>query len=73
MPDSTFAGATVMSKVADYNPEHQDWLFAKYDPRGTPEDFGRAAMCQECHQQAKMATSTRRFSADLECAARLFA
>lgn len=52
MPDSTFAGATVMSKVAGYNPEHQDWLFAKYDPQGTPEDFGRPAMCQSCHQQA---------------------
>lgn len=52
MPDSTFAAATVMSKVAGYNPEHQDWLFAKYDPQGAPEDFGRAPMCQACHQQA---------------------
>jgi hypothetical protein len=52
MPDSTFAAATVMYKVAGYNPEHQDWLFAKYDPQGTPEDFGRAPMCQACHQQA---------------------
>jgi hypothetical protein len=52
MPDSTFAAATVMYKVPGYNPEHQDWLFAKYDPQGAPEDFGRAAMCQACHQQA---------------------
>lgn len=52
MPDSTYAAATVMYKVEGYNPEHQDWLFAKYDPRGSAEAFGRAAMCQACHQNA---------------------
>ena len=52
MPDSTFAGATVMYKVSGYNPNHRDWLFAKFDPQGTPEDFGRAPMCEACHQQA---------------------
>lgn len=53
MPDSTFAGATVMQKVAGYNPEHQDWLFAKYTPEGGIDAFGRAPMCQACHQQAE--------------------
>jgi hypothetical protein len=52
MPDSTFAAATVMLKVRGYNPQHRDWLFAKFDPQGTAEDFGRAPMCEGCHQQA---------------------
>lgn len=52
MPDSTFDAATVMYKVEGYNPEHQDWLFAKFDPQGSPDAFGRAPMCQECHQNA---------------------
>lgn len=50
MADSTFAGATVMYKVAGYNPDHQNWLFAKYDPAGAAEAFGRAGMCQDCHR-----------------------
>lgn len=53
MPDSTFAAATVMYKVDGFNPDHEDWLFAKYDPQGTPEAFGRATMCQACHQDAE--------------------
>lgn len=53
MPDSTFAAATVMYRVEDYNPDHDDWLFAKYDPRGEAEAFGRAAGCQACHQTAE--------------------
>lgn len=52
MADSTFAAATVMMKVPGYNPDHQDWLFAKYQPDGTVDAFGRAAGCQACHQQA---------------------
>jgi hypothetical protein len=53
MPDSAFAAATVMYKVDGYNPDHQNWLFAKYDPKGNTEAFGRAPMCQACHQGAK--------------------
>lgn len=52
MPDSTFAAATVMYRVEDYNPEHDDWLFAKFGPEGEAQAFGRAASCQACHQQA---------------------
>lgn len=53
MPDSTFDAATVMYKVDGYNPDHQDWLFAKFDPQGSPDAFGRALMCQACHQNAE--------------------
>jgi len=52
MPDGTFDAATVMYRVDGYNPEHGDWLYAKYDSRGLADDFGRPAMCQACHQQA---------------------
>jgi hypothetical protein len=51
-PDSTYAAVTVMYKVDGYNPDHADWLFAKYDPDGAVEAFGRAAGCQACHVQA---------------------
>jgi hypothetical protein len=52
-PDSTFAAATVMYRVEGYNPDHDDWLFAKYDPEGGVEAFGRAAGCQACHTTAE--------------------
>lgn len=53
MPDSTFDASTVMYKVDGYNPDHQDWLFAKFDAAGVPDAFGRAPMCQACHQNAE--------------------
>lgn len=53
MPDSTFAAATVMHKVSGYNAEGGDWFWAKYDPKGVPEDAGRVAMCQQCHSANK--------------------
>lgn len=53
MPDSTFDAATVMYKVDGYNPEHEDWLFAKYGVEGNVDAFGRAEMCQACHRQAQ--------------------
>ncbi len=52
MPDSTLAAVTVMVRRPGYNPDHQDWLFAKYDPRGEAEAFGRVAGCQACHGTA---------------------
>lgn len=53
MPDSTFDAATVMYRVEGYNAEHDDWLFAKYDAEGAADAFGRAPMCQACHEQAQ--------------------
>jgi hypothetical protein len=49
MPDSTYAGATVMHKVAGYDPANGNWYWAKFGPDGTVEDAGRAPMCQQCH------------------------
>jgi hypothetical protein len=52
MPDSTLAAVTTMYKVQGFNPQHQDWFFAKHDPQGKAEASGRAEMCQSCHQKA---------------------
>jgi hypothetical protein len=53
MPDGTYDAATVMYRVRGYNPDHQDWLFAKYEADGAVDAFGRAPMCQACHEQAE--------------------
>jgi hypothetical protein len=52
MPDSTLAAITTMYRVEGYNPQHQDWFFAKHDPQGMAEVSGRAEMCQACHRAA---------------------
>jgi len=52
MPDSTLAAVTTMYRVRGYNPEHQDWFFAKHDPAGVVEVAGRDPMCQGCHAGA---------------------
>ncbi len=52
MPDRTFAAVTTMYKVRGYNPDHQDWFFAKHDPQGVVDVFGRDPMCQACHSSA---------------------
>lgn len=59
-PDSTMAAITVMYKVDGYNPDHNDWFFAKFLPTGEldagPNGMaleGRVADCQSCHAQQK--------------------
>ena len=49
-PDSTLAAVTVMYAREGYDPEHDDWFWAKYLPGGDVEAAGRVAPCQECHQ-----------------------
>lgn len=53
MPGRTFAAATALAEVPGYCPEHRGWLFAKYDPKGNAEAFGRVPMCQACHATAE--------------------
>ena len=50
MPDSTLAAVTVMYLVDGYNPDHGNWVFAKYQPDGTVDAFGRVPGCTTCHQ-----------------------
>lgn len=48
-PDSTFMAVTAMHKVAGYDPEHNDWFWAKWDTAGVAEVSGRVEMCATCH------------------------
>jgi hypothetical protein len=48
-PDSTLAAVTVMYSREGYDPEHDDWFWAKYGPDGAAEAAGRVESCQSCH------------------------
>ncbi len=56
-PDGTLAAVTTMYKAGGgYNPDHNDWWFAKFLPDGTPDRTadgmamaGRLGGCQSCH------------------------
>ena len=48
-PDRTLAAVTIMYKVQGYDPEHNDWFWAKYGPEGAVESAGRVPGCIECH------------------------
>ena len=56
MPDRQLAAVTVMYKRPGYNPDHNDWFFAKHLPDGTLDQMpngmameGRLPGCQGCH------------------------
>lgn len=44
-----FAGITVMAKVDGYDPEHNDWFWAKYGPDGNIDAEGKPNGCISCH------------------------
>lgn len=52
-PDSTLAAVTVMYKREGYDPEHNNWYWAKYLPDGSVDNSGKAAGrvpgCIDCH------------------------
>ena len=49
MSDSTLAAITAMHKVSGFDPAHNDWYWAKWDPNGVAEGAGRVEMCAGCH------------------------
>lgn len=57
LPDTTLAAITVMFKVEDFNPRHNDWFFSKHQPTGEvqrdPDGLitleGRVPACESCH------------------------
>lgn len=59
-PEEELASVTVMYKAPGFNPDHNDWFFAKYlpdgpvaeTPDGTPQE-GRVPGCQACHGARK--------------------
>ncbi|HZX22983.1 MAG TPA: cytochrome P460 family protein [Woeseiaceae bacterium] len=59
-PEEKLASVTVMYKAPGFNPDHNDWFFAKYRPDGsvaeTPDgtpQAGRVPGCQACHEARK--------------------
>jgi hypothetical protein len=50
--DSTMVDITVMYVADGYNPRHDDFFWAKYDPDGRVDMAGRLDMCQACHRAA---------------------
>lgn len=53
MPDKKLAAVTVIYKVEGYNPNANDWFWAKYAPDGKIEAEGKVAGCIGCHGQKK--------------------
>lgn len=51
MADSSLAAVTVMLLAEGYDPEHQDWFWAKYGSAGEIEAAGRVEGCVGCHGQ----------------------
>ena len=49
LPDRTLDSITVMYKVAEYNPEHNNWFFAKLSADGAVSAEGKVQSCQACH------------------------
>ena len=49
MPDTTLAALTVMYKVGGFNPDNNDWFWAKYGPDGSVDKAGTPAGCIGCH------------------------
>lgn len=48
-PDSTLAAVTVMYAADGYDPDHNDYFWAKYTPDGGVDAAGRVESCQSCH------------------------
>jgi hypothetical protein len=45
---------TVMAKVKGFDPEHDDWFWASYDPTGKVQAEGKVALCIDCHSGMKV-------------------
>ncbi|NIO15881.1 MAG: hypothetical protein GTN70_02590 [Deltaproteobacteria bacterium] len=52
-PEKQLAAVTVMYKVAGFNPEANDWFWAKYKADGTVEKEGKVEGCIKCHAAKK--------------------
>lgn len=44
---------TVMQKVKNYDPAHNDWFWLKFGPSGEIEAEGKVPQCYECHSARK--------------------
>ncbi len=51
-PERALAATTVMYKAPGFDPDHDDWFWAKYAPDGAVQAAGRVATCIGCHGRA---------------------
>ena len=51
-PEGVLAATTIMYKKAGYNPDHNDWFWAKVLADDTVEKEGQVEGCQTCHGAA---------------------
>lgn len=49
-PNKEFDSYTIMAKVSGFDPEHNDWFWAKYDKDGKPIASGILQGCINCHK-----------------------
>ncbi len=55
-PEEKLAALTIMYKVKDYDPEHNDWFWAKYNYEGgkfAVDKAGKVPGCIDCHGAVK--------------------
>jgi len=52
-PDQVFELVTVMYKVQGYNPDNNDWFWAKIKIDGSVDAEGQVRGCQSCHGHGK--------------------
>lgn len=52
-PERKMAAITVMDKVKGFNPEGNDWFWAKYSPDGQVQSSGKVDSCIKCHGRKK--------------------
>ncbi len=50
-PESLVA-LTVMQRIEGYDPENEDWFWARFTPDGDLTHSGKVAMCADCHFDA---------------------
>jgi len=49
----TLSVITPMYKVKGFNPDGDNWFWAKYSPDGTPMQVGKVGGCMNCHSVQK--------------------
>ncbi|MDW7726318.1 MAG: cytochrome P460 family protein [Candidatus Methanoperedens sp.] len=52
-PDKELDSVTVMYKVKDFDPEHNDWFWLKYSSDGMIDAEGKVVGCIDCHGLGK--------------------
>lgn len=45
-------GITVMQRIEGYDPENEDWFWARYTPSGEQTHSGKVPFCADCHFDA---------------------